>query len=234
MAVLLVVSSGNALRAQQVESPQAMRARTAVEEPVAAARRAKAFARSHQTAKGDSPAAALVSAKVQQAGLVQAQATSLATPWTAVGPVQVQSLSYGLVTGRVTSLALDPNDASNNTLCTITPQYRDLSATGTVTVTLLTGTTANDITGKPLLFLLLPLPLWMMRRRAMRGVALALVAIAVLASAQGCGSGKKTAADGSSGGSGGSGATPSGSYTITVSATAAGVTHAVPLTLKVQ
>lgn len=116
VAALLVAFSGSALRPQQVESPQAMRARRAVEEPVAAARRAKALARSHQTAKGDSPATALVSAKVQQAGLVQAQATSLATPWTAVGPVQVQSLSYGLVTGRVTSLALDPNDASNSTL----------------------------------------------------------------------------------------------------------------------
>ncbi len=124
--------------------------------------------------------------------------------------------------------------APTQSKCTITPQYRDLSATGTVTVTLLTGTTASAITGKPLLFFLLPLPLWMMRKKISRGVALALVAFFVLAGAQGCGSGKKTASDGASGGSGGSGTTPSGSYTITVSATAAGVTHTVPLTLKVQ
>ncbi|MEG9431300.1 choice-of-anchor D domain-containing protein [Terriglobus sp. ADX1] len=121
-----------------------------------------------------------------------------------------------------------------STKCTITPQYRDLSATGTVTVTLLTGTTANAITGTSLFLSLVPLPLWLMRRRATRGIALALISIIVLAGAQGCGSGRKMVDDGSSGGSGGSSTTPSGSYTITVSATAAGVTHTVPLTLKVQ
>lgn len=121
-----------------------------------------------------------------------------------------------------------------STKCTITPQYRDLSATGTVTVTLLTGTTANAITGRSLFLSLVPLPLWLMRRRGLRGIALALIAIVVLADAQGCGSGKAMVGDGSSGGSGGSGTTPSGNYTITVSATAAGVTHTVPLTLKVQ
>jgi hypothetical protein len=120
------------------------------------------------------------------------------------------------------------------TKCTITPQYRDLSATGTVTVTLLTGTTANAITGTTLLLSLVPLPLWLMRRRVTHGMALALMAIVFLAGVQGCGSGKKMVDDGSSGGSGGSGTTPSGSYTITVSATAGGVTHTVPLTLKVQ
>lgn len=121
-----------------------------------------------------------------------------------------------------------------STKCTITPQYRDLSATGTVTVTLLTGTTANAITGTSLFLSLIPFPLWQMRRRVPRSMALAFIAIIVLAGAQGCGSGRKMVDDGSSGGSGGSGTTPSGSYTITVSATAAGVTHTVPLTLKVQ
>lgn len=121
-----------------------------------------------------------------------------------------------------------------STKCTITPQYRDLSATGTVTVTLLSGTTANVITGTSLFLSLVPLPLWMLRRRFTRGMALALIALVVLAGAQGCGSGKKMVGDGSSGGSGGSSTTSSGSYTITVSATAAGVTHTVPLTLKVQ
>jgi len=122
----------------------------------------------------------------------------------------------------------------SSTKCNITPQYRDLSATGTVTVTLLTGTTANTISGTSLLLSLVPFPLWMLRRRFTRGITLALIALVVLAGAQGCGAGKKMVGDGSSGGSGGSGTTSPGSYTITVSATAAGVTHTVPLTLKVQ
>lgn len=34
--------------------------------------------------------------------------------WTAVGPVAVNSLSYGLVTGRVSAVAVDPSDATGN------------------------------------------------------------------------------------------------------------------------
>ena len=34
--------------------------------------------------------------------------------WTAAGPVGVNSLSYGLVTGRVSAIALDPSDATGN------------------------------------------------------------------------------------------------------------------------
>ncbi|HEY9138553.1 MAG TPA: choice-of-anchor D domain-containing protein, partial [Terriglobus sp.] len=64
----------------------------------------------------DSSATALAAARTEHAVLLQAQATSLNTAWQPVGPIQVQSLSYGLVTGRVTSLALDPNDANNGTL----------------------------------------------------------------------------------------------------------------------
>jgi hypothetical protein len=36
--------------------------------------------------------------------------------WTAVGPGQVASQRYGLVTGRVTAVAIDPADASGNTV----------------------------------------------------------------------------------------------------------------------
>jgi hypothetical protein len=36
--------------------------------------------------------------------------------WTAVGPAQVASQRYGLVTGRVTAVAIDPADASGNTV----------------------------------------------------------------------------------------------------------------------
>ncbi|MEZ2347939.1 choice-of-anchor D domain-containing protein [Terriglobus sp. RCC_193] len=158
----------------------------------------------------------------------------------ATGPSSVtisngQSAAYALLlrpsVNTSDAVAFACSGVPASTKCTITPQYRDLSATGTVTVTLLTGTTANAISGTTLFLSLVPLPLWFLRRRVTRGMALAFMAITVLAGVQGCGSGRKMVDDGSSGGSG---TTPSGSYTITVSATAAGVTHTVPLTLKVQ
>ena len=43
-------------------------------------------------------------------------AANLGAAWTSVGPAQVASVTYGNVTGRVTALAIDPNDASGNTL----------------------------------------------------------------------------------------------------------------------
>ncbi len=47
----------------------------------------------------------------------QAQGQSSGTAsWTPLGPVAVQSQSFGLVTGRVPALALDPSDATGNTL----------------------------------------------------------------------------------------------------------------------
>jgi Abnormal spindle-like microcephaly-assoc'd, ASPM-SPD-2-Hydin len=49
---------------------------------------------------------------------VAAQGHGVATPqaWTEIGPLQVSTQAYGLVTGRVTSLAADPSDTSGNTL----------------------------------------------------------------------------------------------------------------------
>jgi len=116
LAVLLCLVCSSSLICQQIATPQALRARTAAEEPASAVRRAHVFAASHQAPLSDSSASALAAAHTQHAALLQAQATSLNTAWKPVGPIQVQSLSYGLVTGRVTALALDPNDASNNTL----------------------------------------------------------------------------------------------------------------------
>lgn len=48
--------------------------------------------------------------------LAQAGNANLAAAWTAVGPAQVASVAFGDVTGRVTSLVIDPSDASGNTL----------------------------------------------------------------------------------------------------------------------
>lgn len=51
--------------------------------------------------------------------LAQAQATGGASgsgTWTSLGPDQVSTIRYGLVTGRVTSIAVDPSDKSGNTV----------------------------------------------------------------------------------------------------------------------
>lgn len=42
--------------------------------------------------------------------------TSLTAPWTQLGPIAVTSPAYNALTGRVTALALDPNDPTGNTL----------------------------------------------------------------------------------------------------------------------
>ncbi len=42
--------------------------------------------------------------------------TALTAPWQPVGPAQVSTAAYGLVTGRVTSIAADPSDATGNTV----------------------------------------------------------------------------------------------------------------------
>jgi len=41
---------------------------------------------------------------------------SLSAAWSPVGPPQVTSQKYGAVTGRVTSIAVDPNDTTGNTV----------------------------------------------------------------------------------------------------------------------
>jgi Abnormal spindle-like microcephaly-assoc'd, ASPM-SPD-2-Hydin len=45
-----------------------------------------------------------------------ASTASFTAAWQPVGPAQVSTAAYGLVTGRVTSIAADPSDASGNTI----------------------------------------------------------------------------------------------------------------------
>ena len=52
----------------------------------------------------------------QGAGIARPRASTLNAAWTAVGPAQVASQRYGTVTGRVTSVAIDPADATGNTV----------------------------------------------------------------------------------------------------------------------
>ncbi len=56
----------------------------------------------------------------QQHAAMAAQQTasqsSLSAAWQAIGPNQVASLAYGNVTGRITAIAIDPADATGNTV----------------------------------------------------------------------------------------------------------------------
>ena len=54
-----------------------------------------------------------LSAALQAQAQTQTQGSAI---WLPLGPVAVQSQNFGLVTGRVSALALDPSDATGNTL----------------------------------------------------------------------------------------------------------------------
>ncbi len=60
-------------------------------------------------------AAAQAESESQTQAQPQAQALSGAT-WQPLGPTAVQSQNFGLVTGRISALALDPSDSTGNTL----------------------------------------------------------------------------------------------------------------------
>jgi hypothetical protein len=56
-------------------------------------------------------------AEKAEAGMAQAMAAGQGTAtWLPLGPMAVQSQNFGLVTGRVSALALDPSDTTGNTL----------------------------------------------------------------------------------------------------------------------
>jgi hypothetical protein len=42
--------------------------------------------------------------------------TPLGNPWTSIGPSAVETSNYGLITGRISSIAVDPSDTSGNTV----------------------------------------------------------------------------------------------------------------------
>jgi hypothetical protein len=68
-----------------------------------------------------SAARAMGTARKQHVAMLAQQAaspqvSSLSAPWQPLGPNQVASIAYGNVTGRITAIAIDPADASGNTV----------------------------------------------------------------------------------------------------------------------
>jgi hypothetical protein len=83
--------------------------------------RARHFLGGRTLSQNFSAAQAMDRARQQHAAMLLQQAalpqnTSLSTPWQPIGPNQVASIAYGDVTGRVTAIAIDPADATGNTV----------------------------------------------------------------------------------------------------------------------
>ncbi len=108
--------------AQEVEVGKGAAARARSEAGVAARKaRVRRFVEGRQVAGGGpdigSAAKALaVAGVVHQGMLAQPRASNLSAAWTAVGPGEVATAAYGNVTGRVTAVAIDPADATGNTV----------------------------------------------------------------------------------------------------------------------
>ncbi|HUB15787.1 MAG TPA: choice-of-anchor D domain-containing protein, partial [Acetobacteraceae bacterium] len=100
---------------------------------------------------GRSAAELLVEARAQHSALAAAAQggsgnTNLTAPWQPVGPAHVTTAVYGALTGRVSSIAIDPSDPSGNTVYVGTTgggMWRSANAAGNpaqVTFTPLTDT----------------------------------------------------------------------------------------------
>jgi hypothetical protein len=88
------------------------------------AARTQQFLAQRATAQGKSisPALALVRARAQHLALQQQQSAgplataNLTTAWQPLGPSSIVSPTYNHLTGRITAIAADPNDATGNTV----------------------------------------------------------------------------------------------------------------------
>ncbi|HTH53877.1 MAG TPA: choice-of-anchor D domain-containing protein [Edaphobacter sp.] len=135
-----------------------------------------------------------------------------------------------------TKVSLTCSGAPANSTCNITPSSLTLDGNATtVSVTVLTGVPqlSSRVHPSNQIFwgvFLLPVGLFAVRRRRM---TVALICLLVLAN--GCGAGRMIPSSGGPGSGGGVGAiTPTGSYGIKVTASSAGLTQTVDLTLVVQ
>ncbi|MDR3724415.1 MAG: choice-of-anchor D domain-containing protein [Terracidiphilus sp.] len=66
--------------------------------------------------RGISARSTALRGRVRALGRVAPEGGSSAATWTPLGPTAVASANFGLVTGRVTALALDPSDSTGNKL----------------------------------------------------------------------------------------------------------------------
>jgi hypothetical protein len=158
---------------------------------------------------------------------------------TATYPLLLRSLQ-----GLSGTVAFACSGAPANSICTVNPSTENLGGTYTISATVQTGQAQSSSlvpSRSPinprhapavLAFLALPLACFARRRRLANRVLpiFVLVALSCLA---GCGAAREIPGSGTGGG-GSSSTTPPGTYNLTVSASAAGLTRSVNLTLVVQ
>ena len=115
--------------AQEVSGPVQVRSEASVQRPVIT-ETGGFIGRSHAAANflhgrtavgGAAPAQSMADARAEHAAMVRAQSvqpklSSLNAAWQPVGPGPVASLAFGKISGRVSSIAIDPADASGNTV----------------------------------------------------------------------------------------------------------------------
>ena len=99
---------------------------TAQAQEVIPAARAQAFLAERQQAGTTTAARDLLAARAQHLALLQNLQSSpepqypiplgVSTVWQAVGPAQIASSAFGTITGRITGIAIDPADATGNTV----------------------------------------------------------------------------------------------------------------------
>ncbi len=154
------------------------------------------------------------------------------------GATATYTLALTAPTGAGGTAAMACTGRPAHGLCTVTPSPATLGGTQTVIVTVETGLAAAELTTPGLwsvapvvvLALLLPCGVLAQRRRRLRGLVVVLLTAFAIA-ASGCGQGRAIPAGGLPTTPT---PTPSGTYNLTVSASSAGITRSVGLTLIVQ
>lgn len=152
----------------------------------------------------------------------------------ASGATASYSLQLSAPAGVTGTAALTCTGAPTHSICTVTPTSAALGGTVAVSVSVQTGTSKAALE-KPrwsagaTVWLALMLPLGLLARRRRPAVLLSMVLLFVIA---GCGAGRQIPPGGIDFPTQNN--TPAGTYTLTVSASSAGLTRSVPLTLVVQ
>jgi hypothetical protein len=157
------------------------------------------------------------------------------------------SVTYAMqlssIAGLSGNVALSCTGAPANSTCTVVPNVASLGTTTPISVTVETAVASVAALAEParplraanaarVLLLALLLPVAFFHRRRYPRLARLLVLICALGVLSSCGTGRAIPDTGTTGGSGTP--TPGGTSTLTVSASAAGLTHSVALTLVVQ
>jgi hypothetical protein len=156
----------------------------------------------------------------------------------ASGTSAVYTLLLTASAGANGSVATACTGAPAHSLCTVTPSAPALNGAVVITVTVQTGLASAELVRPSfgergdVVVLALLVPLWLLarRRKIVRGLLLVMFAVAMLPLG-GCGAGRQIPPGGITGVPT---PTPSGTYTLNVSASSAGITRNLGLTLIVK